>query len=288
MIEAIGLTVAAGGRRILDDVSFRLDGGGLYGIIGPNGAGKTTLLAAISGVRRLDAGSVLLFGRPVGSWPRRALARRLAVLQQEALPRTAFTVREVVMMGRYPYQNWFGGGDEEGEALVDHVLEMLGLSAYADRRLEALSGGERQRVALAKAMAQDPELLLLDEPTTYLDIGYQIHLLDLVRGWQRSGGRTVVAVLHDLNLTAQYCDRLLVVHEGRLAAEGPPSAVLTSETIRRVFGVEPVMLPHPVSGVPQLLLQPGAPGGELTGERIPATASGIGLADRAKERRLAN
>ena len=257
MIEVDGLTVNAGGRRILDGIAFRLEAGGLYGIIGPNGAGKSTLLAAISGVRRIDGGDVKVFGRPVASIPRRKLARRLAVLQQETLPRTAFTVREVTSMGRYPYQNWFGGRDEAGEALIDRVLETLGLSAYAHRRLGALSGGERQRVALAKVMVQDPELLLLDEPTTYLDIGYQIHLLDLVRDWQRSEGRTAVAVLHDLNLAAQYCDRLLVLHEGRLAAEGAPSEVLTAETIRRVFGVDPVVLPHPVSGAPQLLLKPG-------------------------------
>lgn len=257
MIEVNGLTVNAGGRRILDGIAFRLEAGGLYGIIGPNGAGKSTLLAAISGVRRIDGGDVKVFGRPVASIPRRKLARRLAVLQQETLPGTAFTVREVTSMGRYPYQNWFGGRDEAGEALIDRVLETLGLSAYAHRRLGALSGGERQRVALAKVMVQDPELLLLDEPTTYLDIGYQIHLLDLVRDWQRSEGRTAVAVLHDLNLAAQYCDRLLVLHEGRLAAEGAPSEVLTAETIRRVFGVDPVVLPHPVSGAPQLLLKPG-------------------------------
>ena len=271
MIEVEGLMIEAEGRRILDGVSFRLEAGGLYGIIGPNGAGKSTLLAAISGVRRFDAGSVRLFGRPVGAWPRRALARRLAVLQQEALPRTAFTVREVVLMGRYPYQNWFGGSDGYGEALVDRVIETLGLSAHAHRRLDALSGGERQRVALAKAMAQDPELLLLDEPTTYLDIGYQIHLLDLVRDWQRAGDRTVVAVLHDLNLAAQYCDLLLVLSEGRLVAEGSPSDVLTPETIRRVFGVEPVVLPHPASGVPQMLLQPGGHGAKPAERRTAET-----------------
>jgi len=277
MIEASGLSIAAGGRRILDNITFRLESGGLYGVIGPNGAGKSTLLAAISGVRRFDEGSVRLFGRSVASWPRRALARRLAVLQQEPLPRTAFTVREVVLMGRYPYQNWFGGSDGEGEALVERVLETLGLKEHAGRRLDTLSGGERQRVALAKAMAQDPELLLLDEPTTYLDIGYQIHLLDLVREWQRSGGRTVVAVLHDLNLAAQYCDRLLVLREGRLAAEGPPAAVLTPETIRRVFGVEPVVLPHPASGVPQLLLQPGV--ARATGRNGGATGGKGGATD---------
>jgi len=287
MIEVDGLTIAAGGRRILDNIGFRLEAGGLYGIIGPNGAGKSSLLAAISGVRRIDAGSVRLFGRPVSSWPRRTLARRLAVLQQEPLPRTAFTVREVVSMGRYPYQNWFGGRDEEGEALVDRVLETLGLSAYAGRRMDALSGGERQRVALAKVMAQDPELLLLDEPTTYLDIGYQIQLLDLVRTWQRSGGRTVVAVLHDLNLAAQYCDRLLVMHEGRLAGDGPPSAVLTPEMIRRVFGVEPVLLPHPESGVPQLLLQPGSREMEPAGFGHTAP-SGTARPEPEKERTIAN
>jgi len=279
VIEVDGLSVEAGGRRILDGVTFRLETGGLYGVIGPNGAGKSTLLAAISGVRRFDAGTVRLFGRSVASWPRRALARRLAVLQQEALPRTAFTVREVVLMGRYPYQNWFGGSDGEGEALVERVLDTLGLKGHADRRLDALSGGERQRVALAKAMAQDPELLLLDEPTTYLDIGYQIHLLDLVREWQRSGGRTVVAVLHDLNLAAQYCDRLLVMHEGKLVAAGPPADVLKPETIRRVFGVEPVVLPHPASGVPQLLLRPGGGSGESASMEQP----GIGGRATANE-----
>jgi ABC-type cobalamin/Fe3+-siderophores transport systems, ATPase components len=288
MIEVNGLTIDAGGRRILDSVTFRLEAGGLYGIIGPNGAGKSSLLAAISGVRRFDAGSVRLFGRGIATWPRRTLARRLAVLQQEPLPRTAFTVREVILMGRYPYQNWFGGRDAEGEALVDRVLGTLGLADHADSRLDALSGGERQRVALAKVMVQDPELLLLDEPTTYLDIGYQIHLLDLVRDWQRSGGRTVVAVLHDLNLAAQYCERLLVMHEGRLVADGPPPDVLTAETIRRVFGVEPVLLPHPASGVPQLLLQPGSLNGAPAEERSAGEPSGTAGPGQMKERTVAN
>lgn len=245
-----------GGVRVLSDIGFEVAKGECFGIIGPNGSGKTTLLKLMSGLEKPDAGEIDFAGRPVGSFRRKELARRLAVLQQDALPPVGFTVREVVRMGRYPYQNWLGE-ERGGEERVEEALELLGVAAFADRPVERLSGGERQRVALAKAVAQHPEALLLDEPTTYLDIGYQIQLMDAIRAWQRKEALTVVAVLHDLNLAAMYCDRLLLLSGGRPVCVGTPAEVLTAERVRKVYGAAATVLPHPTSGAPQLLLEPG-------------------------------
>jgi iron complex transport system ATP-binding protein len=173
------------------------------------------------------------------------------------LPPVGFTVREVIEMGRYPFQNWLGEDSPDAEQLVESIIARLDLLPLMDRAIELLSGGERQRVALGMVMAQQPRLLLLDEPTTFLDIGYQIQMMDYIRGWQQESGLTVVAVMHDLNLAAQYCSRLLVVHEGILAAIGTPQDIMTSELIDKVYGTEPIVLGHPVNGAPQILLQPG-------------------------------
>ncbi|WP_409344775.1 ABC transporter ATP-binding protein [Paenibacillus sp. MBLB4367] len=244
-----------GGRLVLAGVSFEAKQGEMLGIIGPNGGGKSTLLRIMSGVDEVTAGEAELDGKPVGRYSRKELARWLAVLQQDALPPVGFTVREVVEMGRYPFQNWLGEDERDAAESIDQIIERLGLSALAERTLEHLSGGERQRVALGKAMAQEPKLLLLDEPTTYLDIGYQVQMMDYIRSWQKTTGLTVIAVLHDLNVAAQYCDRLLVLHEGAVAALGAPAEVLDAPLIARVYGTEPLIVPHPVSGVPQILLQ---------------------------------
>ncbi|GBF78404.1 heme ABC transporter ATP-binding protein [Paenibacillus sp. 598K] len=227
MIEARQLVKRAGGQTILEGVSFRVEAGEIVGIIGPNGAGKSTLLGLLSGVERPDGGDALLRGRSVSAYGRRELARLMAVLQQGGLPETAFTVREVVEMGRFPYQNWLG--DEEADSL--EVIEQ----ALAAMRLTALAAAE---------------------PTTYLDIGYQMQLLDTVRAWQRRDGLTVVAVLHDLNLAAQYCDRLLVLHQGRVAASGRPEQVLTPALLREVYDADADVLQHPQTGRPQVLLNP--------------------------------
>ena len=248
--------------RVLDGVGFHAARGEWFGVIGPNGSGKTTLLKLLSGLERPDAGEIIVAGRPVGSYRRKELARRMAVLQQDALPPVGFTVREVVEMGRFPYQGWLGsrredwrGKDADGERHVEAAMRAMGLAPLADRPVDRLSGGERQRVALAKLMAQQPEVLLLDEPTTFLDIGYQIQLMDVIRGWQREAGLTVVSVLHDLNLAAMYCDRLLLLHRGRVECVGPPAEVLTPERIGAVYGARAAVLPHPSTGVPQLLLE---------------------------------
>ncbi|WP_372632247.1 heme ABC transporter ATP-binding protein [Cohnella sp.] len=255
MIEAKALDYRIGETDILRGVNVRVDTGEFFGIIGPNGSGKSTLLKLLSGIERAQSGDVSLGGRELGGYARKELARLLAVLQQDALPPLGYTVREVVEMGRYPYQSWLGGEKEDPEERIGKVMEKLDLTRLSDRPVSELSGGERQRAALAKTLVQEPNVLMLDEPTTFLDIGFQLQMMDYIRDWQRDNGLTVVAVLHDLNLAAQYCDRLLVLHGGRVAAVGKPEEVLVPELVSRVYGTEPIVLPHPDSGVPQILLR---------------------------------
>jgi iron complex transport system ATP-binding protein len=243
-----------GGRNVLDDVSFEVAQGEWFCILGPNGSGKSTLMQIISGAEPPEAGRVLLNEKLPEAYRRKDLARQVAVLPQDALPPLGFTVREIIEMGRYPYQNWFGDEAEDSAALVDRIIDRLQLGALSERSVEALSGGERQRVALGKVMAQEPSLLLLDEPTTFLDIGYQVEMMELVRQWQEENGLTVVSILHDLNLAAQYCDRLLLLNRGRVVAAGTATEVIRAELLEQVYGTRPHILPHPASGVPQVLL----------------------------------
>ncbi|SDC00673.1 iron complex transport system ATP-binding protein [Paenibacillus sp. UNCCL117] len=257
-VTAEGLQKRYGTRMVLDGVQFQVKPGEWFGILGPNGSGKTTLLQALSGVEPVNAGSILLGGRPVEAYTRRELARQVAVLQQDALPRIGFTVQEVIEMGRYPYQNWLGEETGDSSALVERVIQWLKLEPLRERTVDQLSGGERQRVALGKAMAQEPRLLLLDEPTTFLDIGYQVEMMDMVRRWQKECGMTVIAVLHDLNLAAQYCDRLMLLHRGAVAADGVPQDVMQAGLLEQVYGTRPHVLAHPASGVPQILLAGGS------------------------------
>jgi iron complex transport system ATP-binding protein len=243
-----------GDRQVLENIGFSVERGECFGIIGPNGSGKSTLLNLISGVENPDSGQIVLAGKPVTGHPRKQLARWLAVLQQEPVAAEGFTVREVVEMGRYPFQNWFGDEAEDPAPLIDGILDKLELTGLSGRRVDELSGGERQRVALGKIMAQEPKLLLLDEPTTYLDIGHQAMLMEQIRSWRRDTGLTVIAVMHDLNLAALFCDRLLLIKDGKQLAVGSPADILSRDMIRGVYGVEPVIFPHPLTGVPQLLL----------------------------------
>jgi iron complex transport system ATP-binding protein len=242
-------------QPVLQQISFTVEPGECFGIIGPNGSGKSTLLKLLSGVDAPTEGRVLLDGRIAHTYPRKQLAQWTAVLQQDALPLLGFTVREVISMGRYPFQNWLGDESEDNEQLIDQIIVRLQLKKLENRAVESLSGGERQRVALGKVMAQKPRLLLLDEPTTFLDIGYQVQMMEWIRLWQHEEELTVVAVLHDLNLAAQYCGRLLLMEEGHIVKIGRPDEVIRSELLERVYGTQPIVLEHPVSGVPQILLQ---------------------------------
>jgi len=255
ILAAERVSKTLGKQLVLNEVSLTLRQGECFGIIGPNGSGKSTLIKLLSGADTPDAGRITFRSSLMSAYSKKQLARSIAVLQQEALPPIGFTVREVVEMGRYPYQNWLGDEQADVEPIINGILAELDLQELAARPIERLSGGERQRVALAKAAAQQPELLMLDEPTTYLDIGYQQQMMEYIREWQRREGMTVVAVLHDLNLAALYCDRIMVLHRGSVIQTGTPGEVMNAELLEQVYGFRPSIVTHPVHGVPQILLQ---------------------------------
>ncbi len=255
MIHVRGLQKAYQGVSVLTEIDFDVKRGEFFGIIGPNGSGKSTLLKMISSVIAPDAGEITLADKPLARYTRKELARVLAVLEQEGLPPVGFRVREVLEMGRFPYQNWLGEEKDDVTPLIEEIMELLGLVPLAERTLDQLSGGEKQRVALGKALVQKPQLLLLDEPTTYLDIGYQIQLMDIVRKWQKTTQVTVVAVLHDLNLASLYCDRILMLHKGVQIGVGTPQDMLQTDKIEAVYGTRPIVMEHPVHHLPQIMLQ---------------------------------
>lgn len=255
LIAVAGAGKMYGNQRALDAVDWRVTEGDWWGIVGPNGSGKSTLLQLLARTEQLSAGSIRIDGRDIASYSRKDLSRMIAVLQQDGLPAISYPVRDVVEMGRYPYQNWLGRESADGAAVVDRVLEELGLTDMAERPLDALSGGQRQRVALAKVMAQEPRLLLLDEPTTFLDIKYQLQFMGLLSAWRQKNRITIVAVLHDLNLAAQFCDHILALREGRTVGSGTPHTWMTEENIQDIFRVKPAMVNHPDNGIPQLLLR---------------------------------
>ena len=233
-IEASAIRAALGGREILHGVDLEADRGELVGIIGPNGSGKSTLLRCLCRVLGPTAGAVYLDGGETGKLKRREQARSMALVAQHSLGGFDFSVLEMVLMGRSPHKKFLEGDREEDRAIARSALEAVGMGEMEHRSFQALSGGEQQRVILARALAQQTPVLLLDEPTNHLDIQYQLKLMELLRGLDR----TVIAALHDLNLAGMYCTRLYVMKDGAVAAQGRPEEVLTPELIRQVYGVE--------------------------------------------------
>jgi len=247
-----------GSRLVLDDVSLGLAAGEVVGVIGPNGSGKTTLLRLLSGVRTPRGGSIRLDGRPLASFRRREVARQIAVVPQDPTLEFPFTALEVVLMGRAPHLPALGFPRAQDVATARAALAQLDVGAVEDRPLEQLSGGERQRVLLARALAQEPAVLLLDEPTTHLDLRHQVGIYDVVQDLSRERGMAVLSVLHDLNLAALYSDRLLLLAAGRIAAEGRPRDVLTAETLAAAYGTAVHVGVHARSGAPVVLPLPRA------------------------------
>ncbi|CAM5711209.1 putative Ferric enterobactin transport ATP-binding protein FepC [Streptomyces afghaniensis 772] [Streptomyces afghaniensis] len=223
----------ADGRLILDGVVLAPETGSTVGVLGPNGSGKSTLLRLLAGLLTPTAGVVTLDGTPLGDLPRRTVARRLAVVEQQADTQVELTVVDVVRLGRVPHRRAWTPGSADDERAVREALERTGLADRADQPWHTLSGGERQRVQIARALAQEPRELLLDEPTNHLDIHHQLDLLALVTGLPV----TTVVALHDLNLAAMYCDEVVVLSAGRVVAGGAPGDVLTEELIAEVYGV---------------------------------------------------
>lgn len=263
MLTATGVGVRAGGRWILRDVSAELRPGQLAVVLGPNGAGKSTLLGLLAGERRPTAGAVRFAGRPLEHWPLLALAKRRAVLPQSSTLQFQFTVEEVVALGRNPFHGTAGAVSDR--AAVRAAMVETEIADLRERLVPTLSGGERQRVHLARCLAQlsapiddsGPKALLLDEPTAGLDPAHQHRMMATARRFARAGG-LAVAVVHDLNLAAQYADRLLILQGGRLVFDGPPAAGLTAARLATVFRIDAMVIANPVDGSP-LVVQAGVP-----------------------------
>ncbi|MBO8157303.1 MAG: ABC transporter ATP-binding protein [Bacillaceae bacterium] len=254
MLQVESVSKSLNEQLILDQVSFQVKKGSCFGIIGPNGSGKSTLLKNISGYYRPSSGTVRIQGEEIHKIPRKKLAQKVAVLSQEALSPYPVSVFDTVLMGRYPHLKWYQREGKKDFDKVEEILELTELSHLQNHTLDTLSGGERQRVAIAKAMAQEPELLLLDEPTTYLDIGHQISILRLVQTWQNETDLTVIMVLHDLNLASQFCDQLLLLHRGKVVKIGTSKEVIKKDMLEKVYETIPEIIPHPKTDVPQILL----------------------------------
>ncbi|MDQ4036640.1 MAG: ABC transporter ATP-binding protein [Chloroflexota bacterium] len=278
VVEVSGLHVsyerdAPAPREVLRGLDLAVDSGELLALLGPNGSGKTTLLRAIAGTVPRDAGKVVLFGRSLEGWSRVALARRVAVLPQSLVLPDGFRVAELVEMGRAPHASrWFGPSAADAEA-VERALTDADALDLAERHADELSGGERQRALVAMALAQEPELLLLDEPTLHLDIAHQATLLATVARLRARRGLTVIAVLHDLNLAAAHAPRIALLGDGRIVADGEPAVILRPDLVRDVFGVSVdealtadgrrFLVPH--AGAPELRNEPSRRSGGIYG-----------------------
>lgn len=247
-LEIDRVTFGYNGHLVLRETSFRLMPGEVLGLIGPNGAGKSTLIRLAAGFLRPDAGAVRLFGRSPTDWPSRELARLVALVPQGAYVPPTFTVWDTVMLGRTPYLSFLGVPQEADRKATRRALERVEMAGQADRLVGQLSGGERQRVILARALAQEPRCLLLDEPTTHLDIHHQVAVLSLIRRMAVEEGIAVLVVLHDLNLAATFADRLALLSDGRLVALGAPQEVLRRERLADIYGSAISVFPRPDDG----------------------------------------
>jgi iron complex transport system ATP-binding protein len=257
MLSADSLEGGYGGRSVLQDISFEVKQGELFGILGPNGSGKTTLLKMLSGIIKAQKGRIEIKGRNLNEYSAKELARIVAVLPQHYDQSFAYSVKETVSLGRYAHQRgWLQSWSERDEEIVQKAMADTGVDSFETRYIQELSGGERQRVFLAQALAQEPEILLLDEPTNHLDLSFQKELLDLLRKWTSSGGLTVISIFHDLNLAALYCDRLLLMEKGKMDILSVPHHVLQEQRISRVYHTEILKQSHPAVDKPQMVIMP--------------------------------
>ncbi|MFD6418135.1 ABC transporter ATP-binding protein [Streptomyces sp. NPDC060194] len=242
-ITTTGLSWSVKGHLLLDGIDLAAEDGGVVGLLGPNGSGKSTLLRLLAGLRRPDTGTVRLDDTPLHDLGRRVRARRLAVVEQDVTAHHHVTVRQVVELGRTPFRGRFDALTASDRRIVDAALQRTDITAKQHQSWHTLSGGERQRTQLARALAQEPKEILLDEPTNHLDIRHQLELLDLLA----SLDVTCVVALHDLNLAARYCDHVVVLDHGQVAAAGAPEAVLTTDLIEAVYGVEVIVDREPAA-----------------------------------------
>lgn len=249
-LRAEDVRLGYGDRTVVDGLDLEVVTGTVTAVIGPNGCGKSTLLRALGRLLRPSGGQVLLDGKRIDTIPTREVATVLGLLPQAPTAPEGLTVGDLVARGRHPHQAWYRQWSRDDEEAVARALEWTGIAELAERPVDELSGGQRQRAWISMALAQGTDLLLLDEPTTFLDLAHQVDVLELVRRLQAEAGRTVVMVLHDLNLAARYADRLVAMRDGRIVAAGRPAEVITEELVAEVFGLAARVIEDPVAGSP--------------------------------------
>ncbi|WP_329387226.1 ABC transporter ATP-binding protein [Streptomyces sp. NBC_01351] len=262
-LTAENVTLGYDQRVIAENLSVEIPDNSFTVIVGPNACGKSTLLRALSRMLKPTAGRVLLDGQAIGSMPAKKVAKTLGLLPQSSIAPDGITVADLVSRGRYPHQGLLRQWSPEDERIVRESMASTGVAELADRAVDELSGGQRQRVWIAMALAQQTPLLLLDEPTTYLDIQHQIDVLDLCAELHEEQGRTLVAVLHDLNHAARYATHLIAMRDGKVVAEGAPADVVTAELVERVFGLRCQVISDPETGTP--LVVPAARAARVRG-----------------------
>jgi iron complex transport system ATP-binding protein len=248
-----GLSLGYGDHAVIHGIDLSVLPGKITGILGANACGKSTLLKSMSRLLKPTTGTVLLDGRDVHSMPAKELARTLGLLPQSPIAPEGITVADLVGRGRHPHQGIMSRWSSADDEAVAFALDTTGTAELADRAVDELSGGQRQRVWIAMALAQQTDLLLLDEPTTYLDVAHQVEVLDLLTDLNADSGITIVMVLHDLNLAARYCDKVVMIADGEVEAQGEPGEVFTEDLVEKVFGLNSRIIPDPVSGTPLVL-----------------------------------
>lgn len=248
ILDVDSLSYDYDGKSVLDAISLAVEHGEIIGIMGPNGCGKTTLLKNLNRNLHPQGGCILIDETDLESITKKEIAKSIAVVPQTNEIRFAFTIRDIVAMGRMPFQESFRGNSSQDLAIVEEAIEQTGLGALADRFINTVSGGERQRAIIARAIAQTPKIILMDEPTLHLDINMQFEVLDLVSELSRKNHLTVVIVSHDLPMVTRYCDRVVLIHDHKIFAVGRPDDVLTPENMRTVFNVDAELEDDPRTG----------------------------------------
>ncbi|GAB4245362.1 MAG: ABC transporter ATP-binding protein [Stanieria sp.] len=252
-LETKQLTLAYEGAPVVRNLDLGIPAGKITVLVGANGCGKSTLLRGLARLLKPKSGMVYLDGKEIVRLKSKTVAKKLGMLTQSPIAPEGLTVRDLVTMGRYPYQNWLQQWSKEDEQKVAEALEITAMRKLADRALDKLSGGQRQRAWIAMILAQDTDILLLDEPTTFLDLSHQVELLDLLQELHESKGKTIVMVLHDLNLACRYADYLVAVHQGKVYATGTPERVMTEEMVQEVFGLECRIVSDPLANTPMCI-----------------------------------
>ncbi len=252
-VELKNLNWSYNGRKVLDSVSSVIEKGSFTGIIGPNGAGKTTLLKLILRLLHPAGENVFIFGRDIRKYSRKELAGKISYVPQTTGVSFGFSVRQIVEMGRNPHTGIFNTVSDKDKAVIKKAMDETRITELADKDISSISGGELQRVIIARALAQEPAVLAMDEPTSHLDLNHQIHLLSLIRSLSLKKEITVIAVLHDFNHALEYCTSLILMNNGRIEASGPPGEVITPDNMRRIYGLNIEIKLNPFTGRPYMI-----------------------------------